>query len=441
VADCAINNNECRTATTCKGGVCGYTYIANNTPAGNQTTGDCQTRVCDGNGNITSIATPTDTPTAQNDCYTAMCDGGSAVQTPKGSGASCNGGKCDGNGHCVAECATGEDCPGTDNDCQTRTCTDGICGMTYQLPGTPTPNQTLGDCKTQICDGAGTIVSITDADDRPAAQGECYFAICTGSTPGQRAKIQGTRCTRGQCDGNGSCVECFTESDCPPSTSVCQTTVCASGTCGFSNASAGTLLVQQTPSDCRIEVCDGNGGITSQYADDPPAGDGVCLPSYTCDNGTALPQYASTDTTCTGGWCDGFGNCVTCNVNEQCPPGPGSSTPLCTDGHTCSYTCTPGFGACPGGPDCSVNFKSDVNNCGTCGHVCNLSNTATATCNNGVCLVAACNAGYGDCDGNPTNGCEIDLRVDPNHCGACGIRCAAGEGCLNSVCTPLQQPD
>jgi hypothetical protein len=35
-----------------------------------------------------------------------------------------------------------------------------------------------------------------------------------------------------------------------------------------------------------------------------------------------------------------------------------------------------------------------------------------------------CDAGFGDCDGNAANGCEVDLTQRPGHCGACGNACS-----------------
>jgi hypothetical protein len=36
-------------------------------------------------------------------------------------------------------------------------------------------------------------------------------------------------------------------------------------------------------------------------------------------------------------------------------------------------------------------------------------------------LRRACPVGRGDCDGEPTNGCEANLTNDENHCGGCDI--------------------
>ena len=54
---------------------------------------------------------------------------------------------------------------------------------------------------------------------------------------------------------------------------------------------------------------------------------------------------------------------------------------------------------------------------------CNIDH-ATARCDQADrCAIAACYQSFADCDGNPTNGCEIDLRLDPDHCGRCDERC------------------
>jgi hypothetical protein len=50
-------------------------------------------------------------------------------------------------------------------------------------------------------------------------------------------------------------------------------------------------------------------------------------------------------------------------------------------------------------------------------------------------MLGACNAGFGNCDGSPGNGCETQLNTTSN-CGACGMACANGESCNNGACGP-----
>jgi hypothetical protein len=77
---------------------------------------------------------------------------------------------------------------------------------------------------------------------------------------------------------------------------------------------------------------------------------------------------------------------------------------------------------------------TDVNNCGGCGVRCAFANAA-ATCAAGACVIGACAAGFRNCDGSATNGCEVSASTDGNNCGACGNVCPGGQVCSAGVCT------
>jgi serine/threonine protein kinase len=70
---------------------------------------------------------------------------------------------------------------------------------------------------------------------------------------------------------------------------------------------------------------------------------------------------------------------------------------------------------------------------------------ATARCNSqNECDIAICNSDYRDCDGDRRNGCEVEVRTDPDNCGACGNSCpplphadrACGDVCTLWRCDP-----
>ena len=41
-----------------------------------------------------------------------------------------------------------------------------------------------------------------------------------------------------------------------------------------------------------------------------------------------------------------------------------------------------------------------------------------------------------DCDGDPSNGCETDTSLDPDHCGGCNMPCGPTEVCEAGSCAP-----
>jgi hypothetical protein len=73
------------------------------------------------------------------------------------------------------------------------------------------------------------------------------------------------------------------------------------------------------------------------------------------------------------------------------------------------------------------DVERDPMNCGSCSRMCDL-NGAIATCDQGLCTIEMCRSGFGNCDGSPANGCEVDLTTDA-HCGGCDTRCAASMRC------------
>ncbi len=82
---------------------------------------------------------------------------------------------------------------------------------------------------------------------------------------------------------------------------------------------------------------------------------------------------------------------------------------------------TGGGGACMAGQkacdDVCVAADDPAFGCGaaTCAPCANAH--GTTACVGGLCA-PGCDPGFGDCDGDPTNGCETDTTSDPADCGA-----------------------
>jgi hypothetical protein len=111
---------------------------------------------------------------------------------------------------------------------------------------------------------------------------------------------------------------------------------------------------------------------------------------------------------------------------------------LCANPYDITCPCMGDYRDCDGDPNngCEVNITNDPANCGQCGYVCNLPN-AVSGCANGDCIVSSCLGNYRNCDGNPANGCETNILNNMSHCGACNIACSAPHAnmaCSNGTC-------
>ncbi|WP_104983725.1 hypothetical protein [Sorangium cellulosum] len=97
-------------------------------------------------------------------------------------------------------------------------------------------------------------------------------------------------------------------------------------------------------------------------------------------------------------------------------------------------------GGCPdGGASCGgdcVDTSTDTRHCGACDNVCSRSG-GTPSCVDGACQPPACDERRGDCDQDPSNGCEEDLRTSVAHCGACGQPCSGQ--CVQGACVVPEQ--
>ncbi|MDC0679536.1 hypothetical protein [Sorangium atrum] len=114
-----------------------------------------------------------------------------------------------------------------------------------------------------------------------------------------------------------------------------------------------------------------------------------------------------------------------------CSSPPSAAPPGRTEPH--EDLCPEGFADCDGVSDngCEAALLTSVESCGACGARCAGGDGATALCSAGACTLA-CDAGRADCDGDGSNGCEVLVAEDPRHCGACVVTCA--DACWNGTC-------
>ncbi|MCB9727924.1 MAG: VWA domain-containing protein [Deltaproteobacteria bacterium] len=133
-------------------------------------------------------------------------------------------------------------------------------------------------------------------------------------------------------------------------------------------------------------------------------------------------------------------NCGACGV--VCDPAHGAGE--CSGGACTIVSCDEGHWDCNGDPadGCEhdeASLESDVDNCGGCGVVCTADQGEPA-CVTGVCTLGACDAGHANCNGDPSDGCEYDasgFASDHDNCGGCGVTCdmTGGVGaCVDGAC-------
>jgi Notch 1 len=118
---------------------------------------------------------------------------------------------------------------------------------------------------------------------------------------------------------------------------------------------------------------------------------------------------------------------------------------------------------CDGRIDEGFDLKNDINNCGTCGQICDQFGSFNQ-CLNGECIVVGCAPGFFNLNDDMSDGCEyaciptsggleicdgqdndcdghvdegFDKTTDTMNCGDCGTRCAftnAASQCSNGIC-------
>ncbi len=132
-----------------------------------------------------------------------------------------------------------------------------------------------------------------------------------------------------------------------------------------------------------------------------------------CSKGA--PGSCATDSQCNPGLCCS-GQCVDVSTSTlhcgACFNGCGAQNGAasCFAG-ACSISCASGFGDCNkmAKDGCETELASTVNHCGACATACSSANS-TQVCERSHCLQSSCDPGFGDCNANDGDGCEVDLN-------------------------------
>jgi hypothetical protein len=345
------------------------------------------------------------------------------------------GGPCD-------PCSTGQGCL-EHADCQSSVCTDNVCRAATCEDNTLNGEETARDCGGPRCDGC-------DPGEHCEVATDCSSAICDETTD-----LCQVRCV----EGTGECDDDY-EDQCETNLLVTAEHCGACGkACNLAHADASC-----SGGECRIERCeapwdrcntDDADGCEANLSADPDNCGGcgtVCSDDHgspKCVNSACEIECADDYEDCNDSRDDGcevwlvrdVHHCGECD--EVCEPMDGLE-PYCSDDGVCGWSdCEAGTGNCLGNPDgsCEQNLRTDIEHCGRCGGLCTVQN-GTPDCEDGVCIVDDCEAGYDNCndeeeDGGYADGCETNLLNDEDNCGSCGNACSAEHGtatCVSGKC-------
>ena len=186
------------------------------------------------------------------------------------------------------------------------------------------------------------------------------------------------------------------------------------GTGGSTDTTTSSTSTTVTDTGCKGDgdctgdlVCDLDNGLCVQCTpeNDVCATGQFCTPQDTCQVG------CSDNTDCAPGTvCDPSINaCVGCLIDTDCAVGSICVNATCIPGCSGIQPCQPGFSCCS---QFCVDLQTDLQNCGLCNNACEPPANGIAVCDNSTCELGQCNAGWADCNGDPTDGCERNTIAD-----------------------------
>ncbi len=314
---------------------------------------------------------------------------------------------------------------------------------------------TIGACNTFFdVDGARPSADDTQDDNAEGDVEEVDLALCEGFSCTDFPAAAAICCV---VDGSPLCVDADNDTNhcggcgvrcgvgeacmggqCHCGDSVADGPFCAAGTycCG------STCVADGQPCVCAGQVCGEDETCCFDACVDLQTNSDTCGDCYTScgmdadcvagecrcrEAGKTFCFGACVDTSSDPDYC---GDCdVSCNAFQ-------TEEVSCNAGQ-CELTCVDGWANCDQNPSsgCETNLATDTSHCGGCGNFCGTENVTSSSCVNATCQLSCGSGGmppltasYGDCDGNPRNGCETLLNT-VSHCGACHASCPTGAQC------------
>lgn len=258
--------------------------------------------------------------------------------------------------------------------------------------------------------------------------------------------------------GGPDCEPCEDGSDCELDRD-CAIESCVKSRCQPQDCDDGELSpdLGETDEDCGGEQCmkcdDGEDCKLHRDCISAVCTSDTCEPRSCSDN---TLNGVETDVDCGGGQQDDGETCDRCSIGSACVRDSDCVTPdaefgavsKCEDPDSeddddtkvCVLKCPPNQGDCNLShlDGCETDLNTTTEHCGACDEDCSPQN-AQGQCVVGNCQLVpnSCVTGFANCNGSPTDGCEVDISIDPDFCGSCEIACSDNHGtasCTNGVC-------
>jgi hypothetical protein len=304
--------------------------------------------------------------------------------------------------------------------------------------------------------GGATVGSTTATTGAGGAGGSGGATASSSSAGSTTASSSASTSVASSSSGGAMCVNPAV--DCPAA-GTCTVAICSGGLCSTMNVAGGTPAGPQVAGDCKQNVCNGAGSITSVNDDTDHTGDGEACTDDACLNGVPVhnPLPAGTDCTAEGpapkhlcGTPGGAaaGKCIECNTGTDC------TSKVCTTNACAAATCSDGVqngtetgvdcgGSCPAcmGGACFDGMKdgteTDIDCGGTCAANCGIGKGCFGDfdCASNDCALTGCIPAP-TCSNSVQDGTETDKNCGGQGCNPCivGLKCLVNSDCVSNSC-------
>jgi hypothetical protein len=283
--------------------------------------------------------------------------------------------------------------------------------------------------------GLGLVAGVAGLALGACSKTPTYVTDATGGSGGASHTASAGSPASSSGSGGMAPEPCANPADCGMVTTACAQPTCVGGHCGTQYQPMGTPTAAQVSSDCKQNVCDGQGHVIA-VADpgDLPYEHNTCT-TDSCTGSTPVHTPAPANTTCGAGMskCDDLGQCVGCNSDAQCGDHGPCYVWTCVD-----MTCTPSFvPAGTGDPGGDAPGDCQRYACDGMGGVAPIADPTDHPAAPSACLLGACAGGAPATTPAPAGTPCLGGTCDgAGHCGACttSADCGPAGPCATPVC-------